>query len=142
MKKKIIIIILVLVAIGGGYGLYKYNQGPRTAASEDAFAKITAPELYTEFFTAPVATEEKYRNKILEVTGSIEKIETDAQGAQVIDFVTNAEDGGIISATLEAGKATTAKEGETIKMKGIVAGYMADDLLGGQVQLTQCSLVQ
>jgi hypothetical protein len=142
MKKKIIIVILALVVIGGGYGLYKYNEGPRTAAQEDAFAKLTAPALYAEFLASPDSTTAKYREKILEISGTIEKIESDAKGAQVINLVTNGEDGGIMSATLEAGKTTTAKEGESIKIKGIVAGYMADDLLGGEVQLTQCSLVQ
>jgi hypothetical protein len=142
MKKKIIIFILLLIAIGVGYGIYKYNQGPITAAGGDAIATTTAPALYAEFFASPDSTQLKYQSKILEISGSIEKIETDAQGAQVINLVTNAEDGGIMSATLEAGKTTSAKVGDTVKLKAIVAGYMADELLGGEVQLTQCSLVQ
>jgi hypothetical protein len=142
MKKNIIIAIVIIAAVAVGYGIFKYNEGPRTAAQEDAFAKVTAPALYAEFLASPDSTSAKYHEKILEISGTIEKIETDAKGAQVINLVTNGEDGGIMSATLEAGKTTTAKEGESIKIKGIVAGYMADDLLGGEVQLTQCSLVQ
>lgn len=142
MKKYILIALITIAAIGGGIGYYQWNKPHKTAEDEKPAATLTAEELYAAFSTAETESNGKYLNKVLQVSGTVESITTDNKGATVINLTGSAEEGGIVSASFPAEKKPNAAQGANITLKGICSGYLAGDLLGGEVQLTQCALAQ
>lgn len=142
MKKYFLIALLAVVAVGGGVGYYMWNKPPKTAEDEKPVATLTAEALYSAFATSEAESNPKYLNKVLQVSGTVESITTDNKGATVINLVGNSDDGGIVSASFPADKKPTAEQGANIALKGICSGYLAGELLGGEVQLTQCALAQ
>lgn len=76
----------------------------------------------------------KYNNKVIEVTGVVEKQEADANGNTV--FLSTGIASTAISARL-ANKSTTVTAGSTITIKGLCTGYIM-----GEVQLSEAVVTQ
>ena len=142
MKKYFFLILLAIAIIGGCIVFYLYNKPHRTAEDEKPSATLTAGELYGAFQAGEAEANKKYLKKVVQVSGVVEGITTDNKGATVINLSTASEDAGIVSATFPADKKPTVELGGNIALKGICSGYIAGDLLGGEVQLTQCALAQ
>ncbi|MEN9333123.1 MAG: hypothetical protein RLY35_303 [Bacteroidota bacterium] len=139
MKKGLIILSFVLLG-AVIYGIYLWNKPAKSAATEEVFASIQAPALYEEFKNNPEESAKKYLNKNLEISGSVESVAQDSSGSKCV-LTTGSDDMGVISISFL--KATeNIQIGQSVKIRGLCAGYLADDLLGGNVQLNQAVLVQ
>lgn len=142
MKKPILLIVALLLVSGIGIGLYMWNKPKRTAEDEKPVETISATQLYNAFVADEAASNARFLNKTIQVSGTVESVSTDGKGDLVINFATNADDGGIVSATFSETKAAKPEPGTEVVLKGICAGYIAGDLLGGEVQLSQCAMAQ
>ena len=117
MIKKILIAVLVLIIIGVGTGIYLWNK-PHPKAKNGI--PVTAERITKEYSSDEKASNTKYLDKTLEVTG-------------VISSVTKNQDGGIV-ATLETGdpmsevqctfldKNVSISKGQKITIEGFCRG--------------------
>jgi hypothetical protein len=142
MKKsfKIILVVLVVLAIGA-FSVWKFvwNKEHRTAEDEKPVASLTASALYIEYETDEAASNAKYLNKTVQVSGTVSQVTKDDTGTIVVLLATESMM-GVVSCTFSSldGKTANAevKEGDQIKVKGICSGYTID------VVLEQCAIVQ
>lgn len=133
--KKIILFLLTLGCLGAAIGIYLWNKPHRTAENEKPFATLTASQLFMEFSTDEPATWTKYKDKVIQISGEVEKIETDASGNTQVVLKTDTEM-NTVSITLMAGAtAPQNASGTMIEVKGICNGFLND--IFGEVQLNQ-----
>lgn len=134
MKTRSIVLLSVLVlAVGGGAYAYKeYNRGVEDTSAEAAAATLSAEQLVNEFKADEAASNTKYTGKVVEVAGMVKSID----GNTVV--LSAGADDAEVSCTFEA--SPMARLANNIKVKGECAGF--DGLIGAQVQLVRCSIVE
>jgi len=135
--KKILLLLLFAAVIAGGIGFYLWNKPHRTAEDEEPFATLSASALLTEFATNETATTEKYRDKVIQISGTLIKAAADSSGnVQVV--LEAGDEMNTVSVTLMNGATVpTETPGTMIDVKGICNGFLPDDLLGSEVLLNQ-----
>jgi uncharacterized protein YxeA len=132
--KKLLLLLLFAAVIAVGIGFYLWNKPHRTAEDEKPFATVTASQLFTEFATDEAASWAKYKDKVIQISGEVEAISTDASGNTQVVLKTDTEM-STVSVTLMAGaKAPDQAAGTMIDVKGICNGM--NDIFG-EVQLNQ-----
>lgn len=128
MKRKIFILLaFISIVIVGFFAAryYAYNAGRRDIQSEDiAFAK-TAKNITQEFNTSTDASNKKYLEKPVAITGTV----TSVKDTEVI--IDNSVNCSLSKAN------SSIKIGQNVTIKGRVVGF--DDLLG-EVKMDQCNL--
>ncbi len=128
MKKKLIIgSIVLLVAFGIGMYFYMYQEH-RDIANEDAKFSVTVKELMSQFASDAVASNTKYLDKTIEVSGIITNIDL-ASHVVVLDEK--------LSAVFKDSLLNGIVIQKAIKIKGRFLGY--DDLLE-ELKIDQASL--
>lgn len=129
MLKKIlkIGITLIVVAIVSFFSIryYAYNGGKRDIASEATDFKVSSKTIVTEFTKSLDASNKKYLEKSVAVSGIV----TSINDKEVI--LDNSVNCNFLIVN------TAVKKDQRITVKGRVVGY--DDLLG-EVKLDQCDL--
>jgi hypothetical protein len=133
--KKLLLFLLVAILIAAGVAMYLWNKPHRTAEDEKPVATLTASELFTQFASDEVGTWAKYKDKVIQISGEVETISTDASGNTQVVMKTDT-DMSTVSVTLMAGaKAPVQEAGTIIHVKGICNGFLND--IFGEVQLNQ-----
>jgi hypothetical protein len=133
--KKILLLLLFAATIAAIIGYYLWNKPHRTADDEKPYATLTASQLFTEFATDEEASWAKYKDKVIQISGEVETISTDASGNTQVVMKTDTEM-STVSVTLMAGATAPAQEaGTMIEVKGICNGFLND--IFGEVQLNQ-----
>jgi len=128
--KKIIIAALIIGVLAGAYvWFFMWNKPHRTAADEEAFAKLTAHALYLEYSADEPATKAKYLDKIIQVKGELSEIKQDASGDTELVLNTENESAHVIVTLKKGDTAAQAKTGTTIEIKGICNGYLYEEML-------------
>ncbi len=138
--KKALVIIIILLAGAMTYGIYLWNKPAKSADTEEVFATKDAATIYQEFYNNPEESAKKYLNKNLQISGVVESFSQDSTGSKCM-LATGSVDMGVVSVTFLE-NTSTLQVGQNIVIKGLCAGYLADDLLGGNLQLNQAVLVQ
>lgn len=129
-KKKIILVILILGIVGAFIAYKMYNKPHVDVAATSSDITITANNLLNDFSTDETSANAKYLDKIVEVSGTIAKLETEADKGVVV-LQTN-EDFGSVRCTLSEAstqKINDLKVGDNITLKGICTGYLMDVVL-------------
>lgn len=152
--KNILIAIVAVGIIGGGIGFYLFNK--KVASTEEMSVNFTTKmeDLYGEFEKDEKAAFEKYKDKVIEVSGTVQsKSEADKEH---VDLTLGSEAmAGTVAVSLETSqieKATSIKEGSKVVLRGICTGIQsaeksADgeesllDDLGKEVQLKKGIIV-
>lgn len=130
MKKKsllVIVFIIVILLVGVvGYN-YVMHGGARDLTSEETSFTLSSKDISHEFSTNIDASNKKYLEKAVAITGKI----TEINGAEII------VDNSIICnlTTLDP----TLKKDQEVIVKGRVVGY--DDLMQ-EVKLDQCLVIK
>jgi hypothetical protein len=119
------IIALVIVVSFFSIRYYVYNAGRRDIQSEETAFAVSSEAIVTEFSSNATASNKKYLEKTIAVSGVI----TSIKGEEVI------LDNSVNCNFLTASK--SLKKNQKLTIKGRVVGY--DDLLG-EVRLDQCNL--
>lgn len=128
---------MVVVAIAGAIGWYLYSKPVADISNLKPEYSLEAAELFAEFSGDESGANTKYLGKIIEVTGTIQVLNSDKGGLSVILF-TNDEIFGI-NCGLSAGQDKAYKKyksGDKIILRGECAGYDMD------VVLTRCVIIE
>jgi len=131
MKKKLLILFVIFLSIVAITYLYIFHKPHRDYHSEPAAFSLLAPDLLLEFQSNETRCNEKYNNKMIEITGVITDVTKERNG-----FTSLAIDYSVFCSfeiSLEK------KAGEKIKIKGRCTGY---DELFSQVTLEKCIIVE
>lgn len=124
--KKGILVVLVLVILGGlGAYFYVFNKPHRDPSSETASYSLKATELANEFSANQEAANQKYVDKVVEVSGTVMEI-TDTY--IIMDNVLNCS-------LVEGEDVSGIQAGDEITVKGRVIAF--DDLLE-EVKMDNC----
>lgn len=127
--KKTILIILALGLVAGAVVAYMLWNKPHRTADEKPFAMLTANDLFVEFSTNETVAWEKYRDKVIQISGTVEEIKKDASGNTDIVFTTDDILGKVIVTLKTGANAEAIETGTTLEVKGICNGFLSDVLL-------------
>ena len=134
MRKKVIFFIGISLLCFTGWGFFLYNK-PR-AGVENIKPDITikAGDLYKQYNEDEAASNTKFLNKIIRVSGTVDQVEK-SDSAYII-LLKQKEDAGGVSCNLFAHTNNNIQRGKTITMKGKCTGFLMD------VALTDCLIEQ
>jgi hypothetical protein len=76
MKRNIVISILVIVVIGGFFAYRMYSNETTDVVNQQPDAKTTAAAMFAAFDKDSSSALKNYLGKVVEVTGSVKKIDT------------------------------------------------------------------
>lgn len=155
-RKRIIKIVLIItvagILIGGGIGFYLYNMPHRDVQSAKSEYSLTSTQIVLEYLADMEASNRKYlsadgESKILEITGTVNKISKDFNGQKVV-LLKEAGDPAGVSASFSSENDNTltgVEIGQTITIKGVIrlgASYDEDLELYENVILEKSSIVK
>lgn len=126
---KFILYAIVAILLLGGIAWFAFLNVPK-ASSQGKTAEFTVPaaELFQAFEADETASNAKYIGKIIDVSGTIEEITTDEQGAPVVLLAGGGDFGGVLC-TLESSQAEKIKAksfGDQITIKGVCTGMLME----------------
>lgn len=138
------VLILLVVSLVAWFGYSEYNRKPASMADTRADYTFTTTTLLTAFEKDEAGANKLYLDKVLEVEGAIKESTADEKGFYTI---TIGEDASLSSVrcsvdSLFSSKAAALQAGGLIKVRGICTGYMADELLGSDVTLVRCAIIE
>jgi hypothetical protein len=142
MKKIILLVVLVIVAAAGWYGYRLYHERNPDLTSEKADFSVNAVSLIAEFEKDTAAAGKKYTDRIIEVTGTIKKI--DAEENPVIISLGDTTSMSTIQCSMDSSHAGGYKSiapGTTLTLKGKCNGYDSEELIGTDVKINRCIVV-
>ncbi|MFC0264366.1 OB-fold protein [Fontibacter flavus] len=156
MKTKRTIKILVIIAVAGiivagVVGFYMFNMPHRDVQTAKTDITISSSLLTEEFLQNPNSANDKYLDedgdsKILEVSGTVDRIETDYNDNIVILLKEPGNKVGVSCTFLSSVKSTASqiKVGQSVKVKGVIrsgAFYDEDLRMYEDVIMEKCDLV-
>ena len=132
----LLLLLLLLVILVGGFLFFRGNgpsENPATVWEQDTEIRTDAVSLFNEFMQDETGANEKYLNKITEVSGEVSTVNT-GQGSTSVVLRTNDPAHGV-RCRLEqrpgqAGK--TYDVGEKVRFKCVCSGFVQD------VEMVQC----
>ncbi|MGB0165254.1 MAG: OB-fold protein [Luteibaculum sp.] len=128
MLKKIIIAVVVLAALGGAYGLYLFNKEVEGLETVEADAALSAEKLFTAFENDEQEANTMYLGKVLEVSGQVANVNTDA--AAIVVNMESGSDFGYVQCKMDSNQtAVDFKAGDEIRLKCQCTGYLMDVVL-------------
>lgn len=133
--RNVLIVLLVAAIIGGIIGYRQYNKPHRNLKSEEVTAQITAQELFDDYKKDEAAANEKYLDNILQISGTIEKVNIEEEKS-TLQLQTDDLMAGIICEFEKGELKTIPTAGEKINVRGICTGMLMD------VVLVRCVLMK
>ncbi|MCB9304014.1 MAG: hypothetical protein H6566_25535 [Lewinellaceae bacterium] len=129
--KKYLLALVLLVALGAGVGYFIYNKPFQDMNSAKADITLTAPELFTAFESDENAANEKYLDKVVQVSGTVKEVSTGDDGNISITLDSGSEMFGVICQldNLTEQPRKDFKEGEQLTLKGVCTGMLMDVVL-------------
>lgn len=154
-QKKIIRIGIITVVAGiiitGAVGLYMFNMPRRDVLSAKADFSLTCSQIVTEYLDDASAANEKYLaadgdSKVLEITGTVNKISDDFDGKKVVLLKDDSDKAGVSATFTPETSANAAKleVGQKVTLKGVIrsgAAYESDLELYENVILEKSDIV-
>lgn len=141
--------ILIVLGIGSfillAYGLFIYFQPVKDISKQNSDFSLTQKQLTDEFSSDALKADNKYKNKIIEIAGIVNKAETNNPNSSIIF-----DEGGnfLIIANVQNDKAAdlkTLQRGDRVKIKGIYSGYVVMDdtyMIPAEIKIDRCTLVR
>lgn len=126
MVKKIIFLLMILGATGGAFGLYMFNKPIQSTTKLKTDFTMNAETLLNVFEKDETEANSKYLDKVIEVKGSVQKVEKSDEKITVYLDTENIMSSIIFQ--LEDHN-EVINEGEEITLKGICTGYLMDVVL-------------
>lgn len=132
MSKKAFFAGALLIAVVIGYVVYvNFLKTAPSMSKLKAEYKLNAIELYTEFDSNEELANQKYQNKVIEITGELESI-TNEEGANA-SISLKTEGFGVIKCTLESPltpeQISSFEEKPTLTIRGECIGVLLDVLV-------------
>lgn len=144
-KKTIGIVAVVLViAMGGWYAFHEYNRKPASMADTHSDFTLNTTNLLASFEKDEAAANKLYLDKVLEVEGAVKEITADEKGFYTVVMGDDASISSVRCSvdSLFSSKASALQTGGLVKVRGVCSGFMADPLLGSDVTLVRCAIIE
>jgi hypothetical protein len=107
------------------------SEGHATTASVKTDFSVSSDALIKEFMASDTTANNKYREKMLEVSGMVNSIDIAADSTSTIKFADSTGSYAIFSVEkAELEKAKAVKAGDSITVKGICSGSIFSEILG------------
>jgi tRNA_anti-like len=144
-RKKIVLIVVLLAAAVAGYiGYTKFNEKPKETTDIKTSMEISATDLIKKFETnADSARAEFPGEKAIVVTGTVKEIKKDSLTGYTFMLGDTSSQSSVQCSIDNNSQEAAAKitAGSTVSLKGLIAGFQADDLgIGSSVILNKCIL--
>lgn len=124
-KLKILILLIVFGLLGAVVGYKMYHKPHENIESKGADFTLTADELMQAFEANEEEALAKYKDQLIELSGTIEGVNEAGNRDVTVLFVNNGTSMGNVKAGLQAESAEQAKgleSGASIKVKGRLTG--------------------
>lgn len=140
MKMKTVVRNLLLIGVvgfvvGGSVFLHEWFKPKRSIVREKAAYVVTLADVANDFIAGLATANQKYLNKVIELSAEVSSIEQDAHDN--VNFIFSSE-GMEVQVTFLAEfneDAAKVNAGEQVRLKGNYTGYTEDDIFGLQVKL-------
>ncbi len=132
MKKSVktaMIAVIFLVLAGTGVGLYLYNKQDKNLQKEKPDFILTSIELQKAFEENEAASIEKYVNKIIDVTGTIESVTAVEGNITNVVLKTGSNLSSVICTLSSVSDPSVLVAGNEVTIRGECSGYLMDVLL-------------
>jgi hypothetical protein len=127
-KRNVLILVLAAAALGAWYAWKEYNREPAGAADVEAQEKVEAVQFFNAFTTDEAAADARFKNKVVEVSGTVRSVETDQYGKTNVTFETGDPLGGVVC-EFDSGIVVQCRASTPATVKGFYQGYNLDVLL-------------
>ena len=131
-KSLISFFLFVIIAFGSLDEFENLEQSPKVTPNSNPSVIITASKLYKEYNANEIAADEKYKGKIIEVTGVIRDIGNDIMDNPYITLVGDEYFGDIQCYFNEKSVVAKLSKGKRITVIGSCSGLMMN------VQINNC----
>ena len=143
--KKIVILIVIGILTAIGYALFVYFQPVKDIAKQKTDIQLTVQQLTEDFNKDAKPADEKYKNKVVELSGTIKKTEVKDSICTIIF-----DNGGnyiiIANCVYETkNEVERLKEGNEITIKGIYSGFIINDdtfMIPAEIKIDKCTLLK
>ena len=143
-KKWLYISLLFVVAIiSTAFYLYReYNRKNKDTADLQPDYTIAASAIIKEFETNPASASKSYGDKVILVNGFVKDILKDDHGfySLMIGDTSSMSSVKCSMDSLHNNEAAALRKGVYAAVKGVCAGFNADELLGSDVILVRCMI--
>ena len=148
MKKNILIFLVFAFIIGLAFAYYLYNKPHKNIADANPDQVTTANKLYEEYTADENASNAKYLDKVIELTGNVQNLNLENKLEPNVVLMA-AEGEGTVTCGFKPemlDKINKLEAGTTIKIKGQCKGMLGNaelDLLASpDVVLTNCTIIE
>lgn len=126
----LVVVAVIALSLLGGYLYIRYMPEKSMSKQAPDFS-MTATKLAEEFETDPSASNSKFIDRIIEVTGVVSEISTDQNNSIVFILRENETATGVLCTLSEKStkKAERYKVGEPVVLKGICTGMLFEVIL-------------
>jgi len=130
MKRIILVVVILVIAIGSWYAYNMFQEKTPDVVGKKPDVVTTAQELLDAFNNDTASARKKYIDKIVEVTGTVKKIDTTGSVVLGDEGSTSEVTIGLDRRHIDDYK--KIKTGSIAKLQGVCSGYdkgNSDDLL-------------
>lgn len=132
MRNRILVLFLILAALAGAFAYYLYSKPLADLNSSIPDFIMSADELLNTFEENEDEANSKYLDKIVQISGTIEKIEKSNNGNSVLLDAGSMM--GYISFEMHIDQDLSKfAEGDEITLRGVCSGYLMDVVLNRAV---------
>ena len=132
IKSLLSIFLFIIIGFGSLDEFENLDQSPKVTSDSNPTVTISASKLYKEYNENEIAADEKYKGKIIEVTGVIRDIGNDIMDNAYITLVGNEYFGDIQCYFNEKSVVAKLSKGKKITVIGSCSGLMIN------VQINNC----
>ena len=132
IKSLLSIFLFIIIGFGSLDEFENLDQSPKVTSDSNPSVTISASKLYKEYNENEIAADEKYKGKIIEVTGVIRDIGNDIMDNAYITLVGNEYFGDIQCYFNEKSVVAKLSKGKRITVIGSCSGLMIN------VQVNNC----
>ena len=135
-------IFLIAVICAGSYAYYEFNRENKDLKNVRPDISITSSELMKNFTVDLKISDSLYKNKVVEITGVITRI--DSTELPVIVFFGEKNSMSSIQCSMdpehhESYRAVTI--GNVTRLKGMYIGAILEELFGTDIKLNRCVII-
>ena len=132
IKSLLSIFLFIIIGFGSLDEFENLDQSPKVTSDSNPSVKISASKLYKEYNENEIAADEKYKGKIIEVTGVIRDIGNDIMDNAYITLVGDEYFGDIQCYFNEKSVVAKLSKGKRVTVIGSCSGLMIN------VQINNC----
>jgi hypothetical protein len=140
-RKKIVGFAFVIIIISISVYVYsEYNRKAKGLVSAVPDFEVSDTILVSQFLSNEELSNKRYFDKVILVTGTVKSI--DKTNSQTIINLGNSVDLSSVKCQLDSTQVLSAiVNGSTVSLKGLFIGFNKDTLIGSDVTLNRCVLI-